>query len=78
MSAEDDRKYMGTPVEAKAKLIDASRAWRALRQPSMDTAAGHKAVDVKECEARFQLANAALLWLWHEENPSPQETSNEH
>lgn len=69
MSAEDDRKYMGTPAEAKAKLIDASRAWRMLRQPSIATPAGHAAVDAKEREARFQLANAALLWLWHEENP---------
>jgi hypothetical protein len=66
----DDRSVMGTPEAAKEALICHARAWREIRQPSMDTRAGHNARDVNEREIRFQLANAALLWLWHEENPS--------
>lgn len=70
---EEDRAIMGTPEAAKAALIEKSREWRRLRQPSMDTAAGHRKTEILEREARFQLANAALLWLWHEEHPkSPQ------
>lgn len=64
-----DRSVMGTPEAAKEALIEKARAWRETRQPSMDTAAGHKAREAAEHETRFQLANAALLWLWHEENP---------
>ena len=67
----DDRQYMGTPDEARAKLVDRARKWRQYRQPSMATAAEHKKRDILEHEAQFQLANAALLWLWHEENPDP-------
>lgn len=65
-----DRQYMGSPEDAKAVLIEKSRAWRELRQPSMDTSAGHRKRQAQEHEIRFQLANAALLWLWHEENPA--------
>lgn len=36
VSAED-RKVMGDPVDAKIALIEKSRAWRELRQPSIDT-----------------------------------------
>jgi hypothetical protein len=76
MTIEDDRQYMGTPEAAKAALIEKSRAWRQLRQPSMATAAGHRKTQAKEHEVRFQLANAALLWLWHEEHPlCPQDTT---
>lgn len=67
----EDRSYMGTPEDAKASLIEKSKAWRELRQPRMDTRAGHRKIEAQEHEARFQLANAALLWLWHEEHPSP-------
>lgn len=65
---------MGDPADARAALIEKSRAWRQLRQPSMDTAAGHRKTEAREHEARFQLANAALLWLWHEENPAQPAT----
>jgi hypothetical protein len=69
VSAED-RKHMGTAPDAKAALIEKVRAWRETRQPSMDTASVHKKRDASEHELRFQLATAALLWLWHEENPA--------
>lgn len=69
MSTSDDWKYLGTPAEAKDKLADAARDWRQYRQARMDTAKGHKDHEAKEREARFRLANAALTWLWHEENP---------
>lgn len=65
----EDRQYMGTAADAKSALIEKAKAWRETRQPSMDTAAGHRERDSVEREQRFQLANAALLWLWHEENP---------
>lgn len=68
--AENDRAVMGTPEAAKAALIDKARQWRELRQPRMDTASGHRKIEAREHECRFQLANAALLWLWHEENPA--------
>jgi hypothetical protein len=71
LPSEEDRKIMGTPEAAKADLIDKTRRWRELRQPSMDTPAGHRQTEAKERETRFQLANAALLWLWHEENTRP-------
>lgn len=66
----DDRKYMGTPAAARQALMDKARTWRALRQPVMGTRAQIKKLDAREHEARIQLAHAALLWLWHEENPS--------
>ncbi len=59
--------YMGTPEEARQALIEKARAWRALRQPRMATPAEHRKEEAREREARFQLANAAVLWLWHEE-----------
>ncbi len=78
MSIEEDRKYMGTPEAAKADLIEKARAWRLTRQPSMDTAAGHRKAEAQEREVRFQLANAALHWLWHEEHPeSPQDMKHD-
>jgi len=64
-----DRQYMGTTADAKVALIEKARIWRELRQPRMDTRSGHRKIEAQEQEARFQLANAALLWLWHEENP---------
>jgi hypothetical protein len=69
-SVDGDRQYMGTPEAAKADLIEKARAWRLTRQPSMATAAQHRKSDIAEHEVRFQLSNAALLWLWHEENPT--------
>lgn len=65
-----DRQYMGTPEDAKADLITKTVAWRAFRQPTMATAAQHRKNEAAEREAGFRLANAALLWLWHEENPA--------
>lgn len=65
-----DREVMGTPEAAKAALIEVCRKWRELRQPSIDTAKGHRERDAVERETRFQVANTALLWLWHEENPA--------
>jgi hypothetical protein len=68
MSA-DDRDVMGTPEAAKAALVEKARVWRAYRQPIIGTRKSIREIDAREGEARFQLANAALLWLWHEENP---------
>lgn len=65
-----DRKYMGTKEDARLALVEKTTAWRALRQPIMGSARIVKDIERREHEARFQLANAALLWLWHEENPS--------
>lgn len=66
--AADDRKLMGTQDQAREALIEKARAWRELRQPSIATASEHRRIDKLEHQIRFELANAALLWLWHEEN----------
>lgn len=58
---------MGTPEQARQALITKAAEWRAFRQPIIGTAAALRKRDIGEREARFQLANAALLWLWHEE-----------
>lgn len=68
-STAEDASCMGTPEEARQALIDMGRRWRELRQPLIASAAQHKKRDAMEREARFQLANAALHWLWHEEQP---------
>ncbi len=68
MSQQDEREIMGTAADAKASLIEHTREWRELRQPRMATAKEHRRVQAAETEARFRLANAALIWLWHEEN----------
>ena len=67
MSEQDDRQYMGTAEEAYAALVAAAKAWREYRKPLIATRAEHKKQDALERDARFSLANAALLWLWHEE-----------
>lgn len=66
-----DADCMGTPEEARQGLIDKARAWRALRQPLIAPAREQKAREAADREARFQLANAAVLWLWHEEQKEP-------
>lgn len=58
---------MGTHEQARLALFTKAAAWRAFRQPIIGTAARIRENDIAEREARFQLANAALLWLWHEE-----------
>ena len=66
---KEGRTYMGTPEDAKINLAEKSREWRQYRQPHMATASEHRKRDILEREALHQLGNAALLWLWHEENP---------
>lgn len=61
---------MGSPLAAAEKLAELARRWREMRQPSIATAAEHKKQHALEHEVRFQLANAALMWLWHRENPA--------
>lgn len=68
--SELDRTVMGTPEAAKAALIEKAREWRLLRQPQIATRAEIKRNDMREHQVRFELANAVLLWLWHEENPA--------
>ena len=63
-----DREIMGTPEAAKAALLKLTREWRDLRQPLVGSGAAQKRRELLDREVRFQLANAALLWLWHEEN----------
>jgi hypothetical protein len=68
--------YMGAAEEARTALIEAAREWRKYRQPIMAPAKELRRREALEREAGFRLANAALLWLWHEENapaisPSP-------
>jgi hypothetical protein len=65
--SEETRALMGTFAAAESALAEAAAVWRQFRQPRVDTAAGHKRADAMEREARFRLANAALLWLWHVE-----------
>jgi hypothetical protein len=65
--SEETKALMGTFAAAEAALAEAAAVWRQFRQPRVDTAAGHKKADAMEREARFRLANAALLWLWHVE-----------
>lgn len=67
--SDADRTVMGTPEAAHEALVAKAREWRELRQPLMATSAVLKKRDAREHDVRFQLANAALLWLWHEENP---------
>ena len=64
---------MGTMAAAEAALEARGRTWRELRQPAIATRAKHRETEAKEREARLRLAEAALLWLWHRENPSADE-----
>lgn len=59
---------MGTMEKAIFSLAAKTRIWRKLRQPLVASPAEQKARDLAEREARFQVANAALHWLWHQEN----------
>jgi hypothetical protein len=68
VSAED-RAIMGTPEAARDALAAKAREWRELRQPLMATSSEHKRNEGREHQVRFELASAALHWLWHEENP---------
>lgn len=64
----EDRKIMGTREDAKAALILKAQEWRELRQPIMATGKELRARDQRERQVRFELANAALHWLWHQEH----------
>lgn len=70
MTIEDDRKFMGTPDEAKAGLIEAARVYRSYQGAHIDSAKGHRQREIQSREAGARLTSAALLWLWHEENPA--------
>ncbi|EHL99579.1 restriction alleviation protein, Lar family [Acetobacteraceae bacterium AT-5844] len=59
---------MGSPAEAARILARLTAEWRELRQPSMGTAAEQKKRDIREHNVRFEVANAALNWLWHREH----------
>jgi hypothetical protein len=47
-----------------------AREWRKLRQPVMASKRELDEIEKRERQVRFELANAALLWLWHIENPT--------
>ena len=66
-----DRNVMGTAQDAREKLAALAAEYRLCRQPYMATAKEHKQREAMERETRLRLADAALLWLWHEENPEP-------
>lgn len=61
---DDDMSFMGTREEADARFMAAADRWIAMRQPLMANPATHKKRDIEECEARFQLANAAIHLAW--------------
>jgi len=65
-----DRSVMGSPEEAETELVRLTVEWRRLRQPMMGTAERIRQIEARDKEVRFRLANAALLWLWHRENPA--------
>jgi hypothetical protein len=69
VSAED-RAVMGTPEAAKEALFAKVREYRECRQPRMAPAAEHRRIEKREHQVRFELAEAAMLFLWHEENPA--------
>lgn len=62
---EDADPVMGTRADAEREFLGRVDAWAAERQPSMDTAAGHKKREAREREAGFRLLNAAALLAWH-------------
>lgn len=64
----DLKAAMGTPEAARAKLIAAARKFRELRKPMFGTKGEIKLNDQSTREAQNQLANDALLWLWHVED----------
>lgn len=68
MTAAEDRKIMGTREDAKASLILKAQEWRELRQPTIGTSKELRDRDQRERQVRFELANAALHWLWHQEH----------
>lgn len=68
-SIAEDRQYMGTKGDAEAALIEKARAWRETRQPVIGPAHTVRAMEKLDQQFRFELANAAVLWLWHIENP---------
>jgi hypothetical protein len=73
--SDEDRRLMGTREDADADLVAKARAWRETRQPTMATAAQHRKRGKAEQELRFELANAALHWLWHVEHPTPKDVA---
>ena len=64
-----DLSFMPAREDAEAQFKKDAHRWLDLRQPHVSNAAGHKARDRQEAEARFCLANSALALLWHMERP---------
>src|SRR6202035_6018931 len=64
-----DQEVMGTPEAAYAALVAKAREWRAVRQPLAAGPKRQREFVARQNQVRFELANAALLWLWHVENP---------
>jgi len=75
MATAEDRQYMGTAHDAAEALKAKAREWRDVRQPLIATPGVHRAREVRDHQLRFEIANAVLLWLWHQENPET-ETAN--
>ncbi len=63
------RALMGTADAARDALIAKAREWRELRQPLIAPHKVHRDKELRERQVRFELANVALHWLWHQENP---------
>lgn len=68
-ATDEDRRIMGTSEAARLALAEKAREWREVRQPSIATRAQHRDTERREHQVRFELANLALHWLWHEEHP---------
>jgi hypothetical protein len=63
-----EKEIMGNAEEARSALLAKAREWCELRQPMMATAKELRERDQREHQVRFELANAAALWAWHEEH----------
>lgn len=62
------KETMGTAESARAALLSKVRQWRTFRQPTVGTAETTRGALAREHQVRFELANAAALWAWHEEH----------
>lgn len=68
-STAENRRYMGTAEEARLGLVKAAVDYRAYQGPHIATGKEHRKREALAHEAGNRLKAAALLWLWHEENP---------
>lgn len=56
--------FVGTREDAEVRFLKACDLWTASMQPLVAGAAEHRKRGAEEFEARWQLANAAVLLAW--------------